>query len=52
MVAFISTGVQPYLSPSCRVVDVDIDLNFLASGDYGGKGYPGDDLDPGDEYNF
>ena len=41
-----------YVSPSCRFVDLRIDENFLASGDFGQGGYPGDDLDPGDEYNF
>ena len=43
---------RPYLAPVCRVVAYESDGNFLASGDFGQGGYPGDDLDPGDEYNF
>ena len=45
-------GVQPYCTPACRVVDLRIDQNCLASGDFGQGGYPGDDLEPGDEYDF
>lgn len=41
-----------YTAPSCRELTVRIDRNFLASGDFGSGGYPGDDLDPGDEFNF
>lgn len=47
-----SMGVKPYLAPLCRVADVCVDRNFLASGDFGQGGYPGDDLEPGDEYDF
>ena len=45
-------SIRPYLTPACRVVAYQSEENFLASGDFGGNGYPGDDLDPGDEYNF
>ena len=45
-------SIRPYLAPACRVVAYQSAENFLASGDFGGNGYPGDDLDPGDEYNF
>ena len=45
-------GIRPYCTPSCRVVDVCIDGNFLASGDFGDGGYPGSDLEPGDEFDF
>ncbi len=48
----MSSIIMTYYSPTCRVLDVDIDLNFLASGDYGDGGYPGSDLEPGDEYDF
>lgn len=41
-----------YSAPVCRVLDVDTDRNFLASGDFGDGGYPGKDLDLGDEYDF
>ena len=41
-----------YCTPACRVLDVDVDLNFLASGDFGQGGYPGQDLDPGEEYDL
>ncbi len=41
-----------YQAPLCREVHVDIDQNFLASGDYGNGGYPGSDLELGDEYDF
>lgn len=41
-----------YCSPTSRVLDVDVDLNFLASGDFGQGGYPGKDLEPGDEFDF
>ena len=44
--------LNPYSSPQCRVVRVDVDLNFLASGDFGQGGYPGQDLEPGDEFDF
>lgn len=43
---------RPYSTPQCRIVSCQMDENFLASGDFGGNGYPGDDLDPGDEFNF
>ena len=43
---------EPYLTPACRIVDLHVDLNFLASGDFGLGGNPGDDLEPGDEYDF
>lgn len=42
----------PYVRPLCRYVDLHVDQNFLASGDYGDGGYPGSDLEPGDEYDF
>ena len=42
----------PYVSPLCRYVDLCMDQNFLASGDFGEGGYPGSDLEPGDEYDF
>ena len=45
-------ALRPYVVPSCRVVDISIDESFLASGDFGQGGYPGDDLEPGDEYDF
>ena len=45
-------GIEPYLTPACRVVDIRIDRNFLASCDFGEGGYPGDDLEPGDEFDF
>ena len=41
-----------YKTPECRDLLIHLDRNFLASGDFGGNGYPGDDLDPGDEFNF
>ena len=46
------TGIRPYSSPLCRVVDFRVENSFLASGDFGQGGYPGDDLEPGDEYDF
>ena len=42
----------PYTSPACWKIEVLSDRNFLASGDYGGEGNPGPDLEPGDEYDF
>lgn len=45
-------GNRPYLSPSCRMIDIRMDQNFLASSDFGGDGYPGSDLEPGDEFDF
>ena len=45
-------ALMPYTAPVCRVADVVFDRNFLASSDFGGNGYPGDDLEPGDEYEF
>lgn len=41
-----------YVSPASREVPVLVDLNFLASGDFGQGGYPGQDLEPGDEFDF
>ena len=41
-----------YSAPVCREVPVLVDRSFLASGNFGQGGYPGDDLDPGDEFNF
>jgi hypothetical protein len=41
-----------YLAPFCRVIDVQLDMNFLESGDFGDGGYPGSDLEPGDEFDF
>lgn len=46
------TGLRPYSNPLCRVVDFRVENSFLASGDFGQGGYPGDDLEPGDEYDF
>lgn len=46
------TSFRPYLAPACRVVAYQSEENFLASGDYGGNGNPGYDLEPGDEYDF
>ena len=43
---------RAYTAPSCRVREPEYEKNFLASGDFGQGGYPGDDLDPGDEFNF
>ena len=45
-------GIRPYCTPTCRIVDVRIDGNFLASGDFGDGGYPGSDMEPGDEFDF
>lgn len=52
MRVFETKGVQPYSAPFCRIVDLRVDRNFLESGDFGQGGYPGDDLEPGDEYDF
>ena len=41
-----------YIVPDCRVLPVHVDQSFLASNDFGGDGYPGSDLEPGDEYDF
>lgn len=41
-----------YVSPSCRIIGLQEEGNFLASGDYADGGYPGSDLEPGDEYDF
>ena len=48
----MSVFVSTYITPECRVRDVDIDLNFLASGDFGQGGYPGGDLQPGEEWEL
>ena len=45
-------GSAPYSSPSCRMIDIHLDQNFLASSDFSGDGYPGSDLEPGDEFDF
>ena len=42
----------PYLAPLCRVRELCMEDNFLASGDFGQGGYPGQDLDPGDEFDL
>ena len=42
----------PYTAPCSRVKDVQFEENFLASGDFGQGGYPGQDLEPGDEFDF
>ena len=47
-----STLFQPYTAPQCRVKDVQYEDNFLASGDFGQGGYPGQDLEPGDEFDL
>ena len=52
MSVFETKGIQPYSTPSCRVTDVRLDHNFLESGDFGDGGYPGSDLEPGDEFDF
>lgn len=41
-----------YVSPASREVPILTDRNFLDSGDFGDGGYPGKDLDLGDEYDF
>lgn len=41
-----------YQTPACRELVVDFDSNFLASDDFGQGGYPGQDLEPGDEFDF
>lgn len=41
-----------YTAPSCRVGAVCHEQSFLRSGDYGEGGYPGDDLQPGDEWEL
>lgn len=41
-----------YIAPVSREVPVLVDLNFLASGDFGQGGYPGQDLEPGEEFDF
>ena len=46
------TSAYPYSAPLSREMNVDIDLNFLASGDFGQGGYPGQDLEPGDEFDL
>ena len=46
------TVSRPYTAPTCRVREPEFEKNFLASDGFGPGGYPGDDLDPGDEFNF
>ena len=46
------TPSRPYTTPSCRVRGVQFENNFLASGDFGENGYPGNDLGNGGEYDF
>ena len=41
-----------YTAPSCRTGEVVYDRSFLASGDFGEGGYPGKDLEPGDEWEL
>jgi hypothetical protein len=41
-----------YKTPECREVILHVDRSFLASGDFGQGGYPGQDLEPGDEFDF
>ena len=41
-----------YKTPECREVLLRVDHHFLASGDFGQGGYPGQDLEPGDEFDF
>ena len=41
-----------YKTPECREVLLRVDQNFLTSGDFGQGGYPGQDLEPGDEFDF
>jgi hypothetical protein len=41
-----------YKTPECREVLLHVDHHFLASGDLGQGGYPGQDLEPGDEFDF
>ena len=41
-----------YKAPECREVLLHVDYSFLASGDFGQGGYPGQDLEPGDEFDF
>jgi hypothetical protein len=41
-----------YQTPECREVLLRVDHNFLTSADFGQGGYPGQDLEPGDEFDF
>lgn len=41
-----------YKTPECREVLLHVDHSFLTSGDFGQGGYPGQDLEPGDEFDF
>ena len=45
-------SIRPYIAPVSRVVAYQSEDNFLASGDFGGNGNPGSDLEPGDEFDF
>jgi hypothetical protein len=45
-------SLAPYTAPSCRTGEVVYDRSFLASGDFGEGGYPGKDLEPGDEWEL
>ena len=44
--------LAPYTAPSCRVGEVGYEQSFLLSGDFGDGGYPGKDLEPGDEWDL
>ena len=42
----------PYAAPTCRVGEVCQEQCFLQSDRYGEGGYPGDDLQPGEEWEL
>ncbi len=48
----ISNVLLSYTAPSCRVGEVGYEQSFLLSGDFGDGGYPGKDLEPGDEWDL
>lgn len=52
MKRIIITVSRPYAAPACRVWALVQEHDFLASDGFGPGGYPGDDLDPGDEFNW
>ena len=47
-----NSTLAPYTAPSCRTGEVVYDRSFLASGDFGEGGYPGSDLQPGEEWEL
>ncbi len=48
----ISNVLLSYTAPSCRVGEVGYEQSFLLSGGFGDGGYPGKDLEPGDEWDL